>query len=127
MPKPERRRRQGSKARRCSPQFGIKRVAFIGDQKGKARQGKASQAKARQGKARQGKARQGKARQGKASQAWIIALRRPACKLGRRRGRVGHLARTKQASLPRRMRYTPLMRLKNKTAVVIGAGQSPGE
>ena len=33
----------------------------------------------------------------------------------------------KQASLPPRMRYTPPMRLKGKTALVIGAGQSPGE
>ena len=40
-------------------------------------------------------------------------------------GRPG--ACTKQASLPRPVRYTPPMRLKNKTAVVIGAGQSPGE
>src|SRR5215470_11967666 len=72
-------------------------VAFIGDQNGKARQ------------------------------QWIIALSRPACKLGPHRGR-GRAPRacTKQASLPRPVRYTPPMRLKNKTAVVIGAGQSPG-
>src|SRR5262249_4220563 len=66
--------------------------------------------------------------QGKARQQWIIALTRPACKLGPHRGR-GRAPRacTKQASLPRPVRYTPPMRLKNKTAVVIGAGQSPGE